>query len=130
MASTRTSPGPGGGTVSSRSVAVRGAVNQRALAFSSSPIQAAIRVHDASAEDEVHSVRFDRGVGEGEGAGEVAYAQVADGRQSVTQNLGRHTDGEPVDQPSFEEARDQGGAPLDHHRPDPEGAKLPQQSLQ
>ena len=52
--------------VSARSVGVRGAVNQRALAFSSSPIRYAIRVFDASAENEIHPVRFHRGVDEGE----------------------------------------------------------------
>src|ERR687891_2532211 len=112
MVSTRTSPGPGGSTVSARSVAARGAVNQRALAFSSSPI----RVFDASAEDKIHPVRFHRGVGEGERPGEVADAEVADGFYAFTQYLGRDAHGNPVDQPGPEKARDHGGPSLDHNR--------------
>src|SRR5688500_1151074 len=114
MVFTQTSPGPGGSTVSAQSVAVRGAVNQRALAFSSSPI----RVFDASAEDKINPVRFHRDVGEGERSGQVADAEVADSFYAVTQDLGRAAHGNPVDQPGPEEARDQGGTSLDHHRAD------------
>src|SRR5918912_941650 len=85
MVSTRTSPGPGGSTVSARSVAVRGAVNHRALAFSSSPIRDTIWVFDASAEDKIHPVRFHRDVGEGERSGQVAYTKVADSFYAFTQ---------------------------------------------
>src|ERR671919_2620155 len=118
MVSTRTSPGPGGSTVSARSAAVRGAVNHRALAFSSSPIRDAIRVFDASAEDKIHPVRFHRGVGESERPGQVADAEIADGFYAFTQYLGRDAHGNPVDQPAPEKARDHGGPSLDHHRPD------------
>src|SRR5215211_5621315 len=99
MVSTRTSPGPGDTTVFARSTALRGAVNQRALVSSSAPIRAAIRIFDASAEDEIHPVRFHCGVGEGEGPGQVADTEVADGFYAVAQNLGRDANGEPVDQP-------------------------------
>src|SRR5215213_3117311 len=114
MVSTRTSPGPGGSTVSAR----RGAVNHRALAFSSSPIRDTIRVFDASAEDKIHPVRFHRDVGEGERSGQVAYTKVADSFYAFTQDLGRDAHGNPVDQPGPEKARHQGGPSLDHHRPD------------
>src|ERR687897_743148 len=115
MVSTRTSPGPGGSTVSARSAAVRGAVNHRALAFSSSPIRDTIRVFDASAEDKIHPVRFHSDVGEGERPGQVADAEVADGFYAFTQYLGRDAHGNPVDQPGPEKARDHGGPSLDHH---------------
>ena len=127
MVSTRTSRGPGGGTISSRSVAVRTAVNQRALTFSSSPIRDAIGVFDASAEDQIHPVGLHRRVGEGEGPGQVADTEVADGFYALTQDLGRHAHGEPVDQPGLEEACDLGCSSLDHHRPDTECYQLAQQ---
>src|SRR3712207_3844190 len=118
MVFTRTSPGPGGSTVSAQSVAVRGAVNHRALAFSSSPIRNIIGVFDAPAEDKIHPIRFHRDVGEGERSRQVADAEVADSFYAFTQDLGRDAHGDPVDQPGPEEVRDQGGPSLDHHRPD------------
>src|SRR5215211_6956557 len=127
MVSTRTSPGPGGGTVSVRSVAVRRAVNQRALAFSSSPIRDAIRVLDASAEDQVYPIGFHHSVGKGERPGELADTKITDGFYAVTKDLGRDANGEPVDQPGPEEARDQGGTTLDHYRLDAERHQLTQQ---
>src|ERR687897_587715 len=115
MDSTRTSPGPGGPTVSARSVAVRGAVNHRALASASTPIRDTTGIFDTSAEDKIHTVRFHRGVGEGERPGQVADAEVADGFYAYTKDLGRDAHGNPVDQPGPEKARDHGGPSLDHH---------------
>src|SRR5918995_4257443 len=118
MVPTRTSPGPGGPTVSARSAAMRGALNQRALAFSSPPIRDAMGVFDASAQNRVHPVGFHRGVGEDEGTGQVADTQVADGLYAVTQDLGGDAHGNPVDQPGPEKTRDQGRPSFDHHRAD------------
>jgi hypothetical protein len=76
-------------------VAVRGAVNHRALAFSSSPIRDTIWVFDASAEDKIYPVRFHRGVGESERPGQVADAEIADGFYAFTQDLRRDAHGKP-----------------------------------
>jgi hypothetical protein len=57
------------------------------------PIQDAIGVFDASAEDQIHPIRFHRGVGEREGPGQVADTKVAYGFYAFTQDLGRNAHG-------------------------------------
>src|ERR687893_406299 len=96
MARMRTSPGPGGGTVSGRISAVNGAANQRARAPSCFPSEtiATVGVFDAAVQDQVHPPADDDGVGQDQGVGQVADAEVADSLDPRAQYLGSDADGE------------------------------------
>jgi hypothetical protein len=124
IARTRKSPGPGGGTSSRRSSAVRGAVSQRARA-SIAPGSACtgvlrpIGVADAALENEVGAVRRDADVAQEQGAVELGDAEVADRLDAGAEDLRRDADRQAVDQPGAQQRRDQRRAALDHHRADP-----------